>query len=86
MFALCIPLSARTGAAAVIPPIAVAAGAGAGTVAVWRSKSRSTQRLESDQSVRLLEERIANLETIASHGELEMQHPFKPPELQQRSE
>lgn len=85
MFVLCIPLSALN-RGAIILPIAVAVGAGAGTVAIWRSDTRSQQRLESDRIIRLLEERIANLETIASHGELSIQRQFKALELQDRPE
>lgn len=85
MFALCIPLTALS-RGAIILPVAVAVGAGAGTVAIWRSDSRSQQKLESDRTIRLLEERIANLETIASHGELNVQRQFRALELQDRSE
>lgn len=82
MFALCIPLVAIT-RSAVIVPAAIAVGAGAGTVAVWRSDRRAQSRLE-EQNVRLLEERIANLEAIASHTELDIQHQLKQLELQER--
>lgn len=75
MFALCIPLSAVTRGTAILPA-AVAVGAGAGTVAIWQSDSRSKQKLESDQTVRSLEERIVNLEAIASHGKLDIQQQF----------
>jgi len=81
MFALCIPLVGLTRGAAIIP-LAIAIGAGTGTVAVWRSDPHSRRRLADDQTVRSLEERIANLEAIASRGELDMQHQFKQLELQ----
>ncbi|NDJ17954.1 hypothetical protein [Myxacorys almedinensis] len=81
MFALCIPLAALTRGAAIIPA-AVALGAGAGTVAVWRSERHSQHGLAAEQNVRSLEERIANLEAIASSAELEIQHQFKQLELQ----
>jgi hypothetical protein len=80
MFALCIPLVALTRGAAIIP-LAIALGAGTGTVAVWRSDRHSKHRVSDDLTVRLLEERIANLEAIASRGELDMQHQFKQLEL-----
>lgn len=83
MFTLCIPLAALTRGAAIIPA-AVALGAGVGTVAVWRSDPHSKHRLEAEQNVRSLEERIANLEAIASHTELEIQYPFKQLELKDR--
>jgi hypothetical protein len=81
MFALCIPLVGLTRGAAVIP-LAIALGAGTGTVAVWRSDRQPRHRFSDDQTVRLLEERIANLEAIASRGELDIQHQFKQLELQ----
>ncbi|NJR51504.1 MAG: hypothetical protein HC780_19910 [Leptolyngbyaceae cyanobacterium CSU_1_3] len=48
--------------------------------------ARSKPRLADEQTVRLLEERIANLEAIASHSELDMQHQFKQLEWQKRNE
>jgi hypothetical protein len=85
MFALCIPLTALNRSASSISAV-VALGAGAGTVAVWRSNRSSKRRLEDEQYVRLLEERIANLEAIASHSELEIQHPFKQLESEKHDE
>jgi len=85
MFAICIPLSALTRGSAIIPA-AVAVGAGAGTVAVWRSGSHSRRQLKSEAMVRSLEERIANLEAIASHGEFDTQKRFQQLELQNRQE
>jgi hypothetical protein len=85
MFALCIPLVALTRGSVIIPA-AVALGAGAGTIAVWRSDRHSKQRLEAEQNVRSLEERIANLEAIASHAELDIPHQLKQLELQKRHE
>jgi hypothetical protein len=83
MFALCIPLAALTRGAAIIPA-AVALGAGAGTVAVWRSNRHSKHKLVAEQHMRLLEERVGNLEAIASSAELDVQHQFKHLELQDR--
>jgi hypothetical protein len=85
MFALCIPLAALTRGSVIIPA-AVALGAGASTIAVWRSDRYSKQRLEAEQNVRSLEERIANLEAIASHAELDISHQLKQLELQKRHE
>lgn len=77
MFALCIPLVRITKGAAIIP-VAIALGAGAGTVAVWRPDRQTQNRSEHEQqSIRSLEERIANLETIASHGKLDTQYQSK---------
>lgn len=85
MFALCIPLVGLTRGAAIIP-LAIALGAGTGTVAVWRSDRQPKHRFSDDQTVRSLEERIANLEAIASHSELDMQHQFKQLEIHYRNE
>ncbi len=83
MFALCIPLVRVTKGAAIIP-FAIALGAGAGTVAVWRPNQRIQNPSEPEQqALRAIEERIANLEAIASHGELDRQHQFKPLDSQQ---
>lgn len=85
MFALCIPLVRLTTGAAIIP-FAIALGAGAGTAVVWRSDRRTKNQSEHEQQYwRSLEERIANLETIASHGELDTQQ-FKQLDSQQRHE
>lgn len=86
MFALCIPLIRLTQSAAMVP-FAIALGAGAGTAAVWRPDRRIQNRSEHEQqSLRSLEERIANLETIASHGKLDTQYQFKSLDSQQRHE
>ncbi|HEY9661758.1 MAG TPA: hypothetical protein V6C65_25155 [Allocoleopsis sp.] len=86
MFALCIPLVRITKGAAIIP-FAIALGAGAGTVAVWRPDRRIQNRSELEQqALRAIEERIANLETIASHGESNTQYQFKTLDTQQRHE
>jgi hypothetical protein len=84
MFVLCVPLVAIARSAIVIPAT-VAFGAGIGTIAVWQADSRSRRRPD-EQTARSLEERIANLEAIASHGELDIQHPFKQLDVQKRNE
>lgn len=76
MFALCIPLAALNRGALIISA-AVALGAGTGTVAIWKSDPHSKRRMADEQTMRSLEERITNLEAIASHSELDMQHQFK---------
>ena len=80
MFALCIPLAALNRGALIISA-AVALGAGTGTVAVWKSDPHSKRRMADEQTMRSLEERITNLEAIASHSELDMHHQFKQLEL-----
>lgn len=88
MFALCIPLAALSEDAEdiAIIPAAIALGAGAGTIAIWRSDRHSKRRGNDEQYVRSLEERIENLEAIASHSELEIKHQFKQLELQKYDE
>jgi hypothetical protein len=76
MFILCVPL-VSIARSAIFLPATVAFGAGIGTIAVWQSDSRSRRRLLDEQTTQSLEERIANLEAIASHSELDMQHPFQ---------
>jgi hypothetical protein len=84
MFVLCVPLVAIARSAIVIPAT-VAFGAGIGTIAVWQSDSRSRRRLIDEQTMQSLEERIANLEAIASHSELDSPHPFQQVELKNYS-
>lgn len=50
------------------------------------SDPHSKRRLADEQTMRSLEERIANLEVIASHSELDMQHQLKQLESQKRTE
>lgn len=82
MFVLCIPLASFIkDAGAAIAPAAIALGAGVGTVAVWQSSSRHSKgSLDTETDVRSLEERVANLEAIASSTELNIQHQFRQPE------
>jgi uncharacterized protein YcgI (DUF1989 family) len=77
ILAICIPLSAVTRSGAVLP-IATIAGAAVGTVAVWRSddKKHQTNSLPS-QKVELLEQRIANLETIVSSEDFDLKMKMK---------
>lgn len=76
MLALCIPLTAITRNA--ILPLATITGAAVGTIAVWRSddKKSKTSYLQHQQ-VELLEQRIANLETIVSSNDFELQTKIK---------
>lgn len=61
MFALCIPLTAVANSG-VILPLLVVLGASAGTAAVWFSPD--DQRREDAMTIKALEGRITNLETI----------------------
>ncbi|MBD2770622.1 hypothetical protein [Iningainema tapete] len=77
MLAICIPLSAVTRSGAILP-LATLTGAAVGTVAVWRSDDRkSKSNYLPQQQVELLEQRIANLETIISSNDFDLQMKFK---------
>lgn len=65
-----------------VPPIVVASGAAAATAIVWQSDKKSTASLPSSQ-LQLIEERVANLEAIASSGDLDLQERIK--QLESRS-
>lgn len=64
------------------PPIVVASGAAVATAIVWQSEKKSTASLPSSQ-LQQIEERIANLEAIASSGDLDLQERIK--QLESRS-
>ncbi|GAA6622605.1 hypothetical protein [Scytonema sp. NUACC26] len=77
MLALCIPLTAITRSS--ILPLATITGAAVGTVAVWRSDDRKYKKnnyLPQDK-MELLEQRIADLETIVSSDEIDLQRKIK---------
>lgn len=77
MLALCIPLAAVTKSGAILP-IAVLSGAAVGTVAVWRSSdNQSRNSLLSTNSIKILEQRVANLETICNNQELDLQRKIE---------
>lgn len=77
MLAICIPLSAVTRSGPILP-IAVITGAAFGTGAVWQSSDKKS-RYNSLQphTLEQLEQRIANLETIAAGGELDLERKIK---------
>ncbi|ARV62111.1 hypothetical protein BZZ01_28885 [Nostocales cyanobacterium HT-58-2] len=77
MLAICIPLSAVTRSGPLLP-LATIAGAAVGTAAVWRSddKKSKTHSL-AQQKVELLEQRIANLETIVSSDDFDLRMKIK---------
>lgn len=77
MLAICIPLSAVTKSGAILP-LAVISGAAVGTVAVWRSSdNQSKNNPLLTNSVKELEQRVANLEIICSSQELDLQNKIK---------
>jgi hypothetical protein len=72
MLAICVPLSAATKSGAVIP-VAVIAGAAIGTTSIWRSGSKSSNRLEDSYKLEKLEGRIADLEAIIATQDVDLQ-------------
>lgn len=77
MLALCIPLSAVTKSGPILP-LAALTGAAVGTVAVWRSDDKKNpQNNLPPTQVELLEQRLANLETIVSSEDLNLHQKFQ---------
>lgn len=76
MLAICIPLSAVTRSGAILP-LAVISGAAVGTVAVWRSSNNQSRNPLLTDSIKTLEQRIVNLETICSNQELDLHSKIK---------
>ncbi len=77
MLAICIPLTAITRSS--ILPLATITGAAVGTVAVWRSDDKKSKNNKSlpQEKVELLEQRIADLETIVSSDDLDLRSKIK---------
>ncbi|MBW4478377.1 MAG: hypothetical protein KME54_16325 [Tolypothrix brevis GSE-NOS-MK-07-07A] len=76
ILAICVPLSAVTRSGAIIP-LAAIGGAAIGTVAVWRSDKKYQNQVLSPQQVELLEQRIADLETIVSGDDYDLRMKMK---------
>ncbi len=77
MLALCVPLSAITRSGALLP-IAIISGAAVSTLAVWRGGDEETQNnLLLSSSIKQLEQRVENLETICINQELDLQRQIK---------
>ncbi len=76
MLAICIPLSAVTRSGPILP-LAVITGATAGTYVVWRNPENQSRNNLSPGNVKELEQRIANLEAIVSHQELDLDRKIK---------
>lgn len=73
ILALCIPLSVVTRSGPILP-LAAIAGATVSTVVMWRSDKKTSQiNYQSQQQIELLEQRIANLETIVSSHDFDLQ-------------
>ncbi|MBD2441446.1 hypothetical protein [Nostoc sp. FACHB-110] len=85
ILAVCIPLSAVTRSGAVLP-LAAIGGATVGTIAIWRSDDKKSKAgYLQPQQVELLEQRIANLETIVSHEEFDLKMKIKQLEARDRN-
>lgn len=85
MLAICIPLSAVTRSGPILP-LAAITGAAVGTVAVWRSDDKKSKaHYLPQQKVELLEQRIANLETIVSSDDFDLRMKIKQLESSDRT-
>ncbi|WP_414585884.1 hypothetical protein [Scytonema sp. PCC 10023] len=81
MLAICIPLSVVTRSGPILP-LATLTGAAVGTAAVWRSDDKKSKSSSlPQQKVELLEQRIANLETIVSSEDFDLRMKIKQLEL-----
>jgi hypothetical protein len=86
MLAICIPLSAVTKSGPILP-LATLTGAAVGTAAVWRSDDKKSKSNSlPQQKVELLEQRIANLETIVSSEDFDLRMKIKQLELSDRAD
>lgn len=84
ILAICIPLSAVTRSGPILP-LAAIGGATVGTVAIWRSDDKKSKAAYlQPQQVELLEQRIANLETIVSNEEFDLKMKIKQLEARDR--
>ena len=75
MFAICIPLVGMTGTP--LLPLAVIVGASASTVVIWLNSANSPHQPFLTPSMQQLEQRVANLEMIASDQELDLDKKIK---------
>jgi hypothetical protein len=75
MLAICIPLSSVTRSGTILP-LAAIAGAATGTYFVWRDSENQHKSLAASDA-KQLEQRIANLETIVSDREFELERKIK---------
>lgn len=75
MLALCIPLVGMTGTP--LLPLAVIVGAAVSTVVIWVNSANSPHQPFLTSSMQQLEQRVANLEIIASDRELDLDNKIK---------
>jgi hypothetical protein len=77
ILAICIPLASVTRSGSIIP-LAAIGGAAVSTAAVWRSdEKKSKPHSLQPQQIELLEQRIADLETIVSSDDFDMPMKIK---------
>ena len=77
ILAICIPLSATTRSGPLLPLAALTAAA-VGTIAVWHHEDKKLKPKHlSSQKLQHLEQRIANLETIISSDDFDLQRKIK---------
>ena len=77
ILAICIPLAAVTKSGPILP-LAAIAGATLSTVAVWRAEEKkSTSPDVLSQQLEILQQRLANLETIVSSEEFDLNNKIK---------
>lgn len=67
-------------------PITIVAGAAGGTAAVWRSPDRHSKKLSQGMEIEQLEQRVADLETIASAEGLDFEYRLKRLESGEKSQ
>ena len=78
MFAICIPLSSVTNSGAVLP-ITVFVGTTLATASVWRkSQDESANSFQTEERIKQLEGRIADLETIIASEEMNWRLSIEP--------
>ncbi|WP_236738790.1 hypothetical protein [Chroogloeocystis siderophila] len=75
MLAICIPLVPVTRSGPILP-LAVVTGAAISTVAVWRSSDNDASHNLANR-IKNLEQRVADLETICSSQEIELQRRIR---------
>ncbi|WNZ24942.1 hypothetical protein HJG54_20215 [Leptolyngbya sp. NK1-12] len=81
MLAICLPLTdePHQGNRGTIISLAILAGATVSTVAVWQSANRDLQfQISAADELKQLQERVIDLEAIASAGQLEWQRQPRP--------
>ncbi|TVP59839.1 MAG: hypothetical protein EA343_18855 [Nodularia sp. (in: Bacteria)] len=77
ILAICIPLASVTKSGPILP-LAAIAGATLSTVAVWRAEeNKSTSPDLLSQQLEILQQRLANLETIVSSEDFDLNNKIK---------